>query len=161
MANNHRKLFNKWLNKKLKETGMSVEEFSEKVGVSRTTGYAYTRGSVPQLDVAWEIAELFGVTLDEMVGGQSAHDVQECYRRVGEAIRIVEAGGGLPQKSVLQADLDEILAHRPQSKAERNRQVIAALGVFRDLLTTGSPEERGKLAEELLKIALQYKDQQL
>lgn len=55
-----------------KESGMTQEELSEKLGISRQTLSKWETGeSIPDIEKSRMIAELFGVTLDELVSHDS------------------------------------------------------------------------------------------
>ena len=45
------------------------DEAAQAVNISRVTLSSYENGAVaPQVDIAWALAELYGVSLDELVG---------------------------------------------------------------------------------------------
>ncbi|MBQ8298309.1 MAG: helix-turn-helix transcriptional regulator [Clostridia bacterium] len=56
--------------KKLRvEKNLSQEVMAEKIGVSRTTLGAYEKGDTcPNIDVVAQIADVFGISLDELIG---------------------------------------------------------------------------------------------
>lgn len=58
-----------------KYNAMSQEELAEKIGVSRQTLSKYETGeSVPDIDKSKAIAEVFGVSLDELVNYEKKED---------------------------------------------------------------------------------------
>lgn len=52
-----------------KELGLSQADVALAIGIGRTTYVGYERGTVmPPLDKAWRIADLYGTTIDYLVG---------------------------------------------------------------------------------------------
>ena len=69
--------FNDNLNKYRKQQGLSQEELAYQLGVSRQSVSKWESGqSVPELERLIEIADLFGITLDELAGHQNSNQHQ-------------------------------------------------------------------------------------
>lgn len=62
-------MFNDNLNKYRKQKGLSQEELAFRLGVSRQSVSKWESGqSTPELERIIEIADLFGISLDELIG---------------------------------------------------------------------------------------------
>lgn len=65
-------MFNDNLNKYRKQKGLSQEELAFRLGVSRQSVSKWESGqSTPELERIIEIADLFGISLDELIGHES------------------------------------------------------------------------------------------
>ena len=57
------------------EHNVNVKEMAETLHISRTNIYRYiNEDTVPTLDIAWLIAEYFGITIDELCEGADRCD---------------------------------------------------------------------------------------
>ena len=62
-------MFNKRIKKLRGETGLTQEEFSNRLGIARTTYSGYERGtSEPDIATLLKFADYFDVTIDYLVG---------------------------------------------------------------------------------------------
>lgn len=57
------------------EHNTNITQISKELRISRTNMYRYMNGdAIPGLDIAWLIAEYFGVSLDELIEGTDRYD---------------------------------------------------------------------------------------
>lgn len=77
--------FGKRLRHLRKQKGLSAEQLGERIGVARTTVYGYEQGArFPDLFTVKRLAELFGVTVDYLIGVEiqpPTHDLREVFSR--------------------------------------------------------------------------------
>ena len=72
-------MFNDNLNKYRKQKGLSQEELAFRLGVSRQSVSKWESGqSTPELERIIEIADLFGISLDELIGHESNDYIDRC-----------------------------------------------------------------------------------
>lgn len=88
MPHKYSKYFTKALSDSIDSGSVSVADLVEKTGLSRQAIYDYRKGHVPSLESAALIADALGKSLAEMIGEPSSHPIDECYRRVGEALHL-------------------------------------------------------------------------
>lgn len=51
------------------QNNMTQDKLSKKLGIDRTTLAHYEMGKrTPGIDILWEIADIFGVSIDELIG---------------------------------------------------------------------------------------------
>lgn len=83
-------MFNDNLNKYRKQKGLSQEELAFRLGVSRQSVSKWESGqSTPELERIIEIADLFGISLDELIGHESNDYVTVDREELSSVVRHV------------------------------------------------------------------------
>lgn len=73
MSNNYGEVFSARLKKLRQECGLTIEEFANEVGVSKSSiGYYENQNRLPDIATAARMAEVLGVTADYLVGRSNA-----------------------------------------------------------------------------------------
>ena len=69
------------------QAGLSQEALAEQLGVSRQSISKWeTDSSIPDLDKLVRLSEIFGVTLDELVKGETAPDAASAERTLSASL---------------------------------------------------------------------------
>lgn len=78
----------------------SQEALAHLAGVTRNTIISWESGAtMPRVDQAWVIAELFGITVDDLIGFVNQPTAEADTRRVVEKASGVAGTTGQPQQS--------------------------------------------------------------
>lgn len=94
MSKNYGEIFSARLKELRKESGLTIEEFANEVGISRSSiGYYENQNRLPDLAVAARMAEVLNVTADYLVGRSNARTQAPKLKNICDYV-------GLSDKSV-------------------------------------------------------------
>lgn len=87
------------------KTGLRQEDVAKMVGVERSTLSNWERGAKqPSLDILVELSQLFGVSLDELVGlknSQFRPPLSQYYSLISDpAVKLLSKRTGVPAKNI-------------------------------------------------------------
>lgn len=109
LQDNYGEVFSKRLKELRQEYGLTIEEFANKVGISKSSvGYYENQNRVPDIIVAGRMADVLNVSADYLIGRSNARTQMPKLKSVCDKI-------GLSDKSVL------MLARLKKEKSSRLR----------------------------------------
>lgn len=129
---------------RLKKLGWSVSDLARKMGVPHQAIQRYLgpkKRSTPGLETAEKIAKGLGISLYELLAPTTGdHEIEECYRRIGEALKGAKVDGGIqkPERPYLD---------RLSSLGKNRTQLLEALRIVREEIASLSPAEQDSFVE--------------